>query len=234
MSDLGALSVTCEPTSLTGCNPKESLLCHRFASCLVCCAAGVIAGAKPSALFSFDPGAVLGDGGAAVGRVVDTYARLLPGFGVSLACVGRSGRRLNLLVWRRDLVTSVLGDADKRELLRAAGHDVRDADRLMGSFSRDLRAFFGCHDHMRRGGHRGRLAFPHEIGLVLGYPLADVIGFMCGGRETCRGPWKAYGDVEEARREFGRLRMQEERCRERFAYGVTLASLLRGRGGAAA
>ena len=80
MSDLGALSVTCEPTSLTGCNPKESLLCHRFASCLVCCAAGVIAGAKPSALFSFDPGAVLGDGGAAVGRVVDTYARLLPAY----------------------------------------------------------------------------------------------------------------------------------------------------------
>jgi len=38
--------------------------------------------------------------------------------------------------------------------------------------------------------------FPHEIGVFLGYPLKDVVGFMGWARLpfTCQGPWKIYGD----------------------------------------
>lgn len=38
--------------------------------------------------------------------------------------------------------------------------------------------------------------FPHEIGLLLGYPLKDVAGFMEGkSRPAYRGSWMVYGDV---------------------------------------
>jgi hypothetical protein len=37
---------------------------------------------------------------------------------------------------------------------------------------------------------------PHEIGLLLGIPLKDVLGFMGRGQEclSCRGMWCIYGD----------------------------------------
>ena len=41
-------------------------------------------------------------------------------------------------------------------------------------------------------------AVPHEIGIVLGYPLKDVAGFMGISRRefSCQGPWKIYGNPE--------------------------------------
>ena len=49
--------------------------------------------------------------------------------------------------------------------------------------------------------------FPHEIGLFLGYPPADVDGFMHrkGECKLC-GIWKVYDDVEGALRQFARCR----------------------------
>ena len=46
--------------------------------------------------------------------------------------------------------------------------------------------------------------FPHEVGIFLGYPLADVQGFMAhGGRNyLLKGPWKVYGEAENGRRRF--------------------------------
>ncbi len=42
----------------------------------------------------------------------------------------------------------------------------------------------------------GSAAFPHEIGIFLGYPLKDVAAFMGWIRLpfACQGPWKMYGD----------------------------------------
>ena len=49
--------------------------------------------------------------------------------------------------------------------------------------------------------------FPHEVGLFLGYPPADVDGFM-HRKDECKlcGIWKVYDDVESAVRQFGRCR----------------------------
>ena len=51
---------------------------------------------------------------------------------------------------------------------------------------------------------QGEREFPHEIGIFLGYPLEDVVGFIrckgCGYK--CAGLWKVYGDEEQAKRCF--------------------------------
>lgn len=51
-------------------------------------------------------------------------------------------------------------------------------------------------------------AFPHEIGIFLGYPLSDVVGFIQnqGRNFTCCGCWKSYGDPDAAQRYFDQLR----------------------------
>lgn len=54
-------------------------------------------------------------------------------------------------------------------------------------------------------------AFPHELGLLLGYPAVDVKGFMeqAGKNFLYSGYWKVYGNVRETVllfREFGRAK----------------------------
>lgn len=46
--------------------------------------------------------------------------------------------------------------------------------------------------------------FPHEIGLLLGYPLEDVIGYIKnqGQQALENGYWKVYGDVKRAKDMF--------------------------------
>ena len=54
--------------------------------------------------------------------------------------------------------------------------------------------------------------FPHEIGVFLGYPLADVQGFISNHGKNCLlcGCWKVYSDPESARRTFANY----DRCRD--------------------
>ena len=57
----------------------------------------------------------------------------------------------------------------------------------------------GYQEHMD-----GKRGFPHEIGLVLGYPPVDVEGFIKKeGRDFLySGYWKVYGNLEDTLKIF--------------------------------
>ena len=59
----------------------------------------------------------------------------------------------------------------------------------------------------RPGWHKGEHS-PHEIGIFLGYPLEDVVGFVRnkGKNYTFKGYWKAYGDPAAAQARFASFR----------------------------
>lgn len=69
--------------------------------------------------------------------------------------------------------------------------------------------------------------FPHEIGLFLGYPLDDVIGFIeqQGKNYKCCGIWKVYGDEEQSQVLFRKLKKCSEVYKRLFANGRTLLQL---------
>jgi len=73
-------------------------------------------------------------------------------------------------------------------------------------------------------------AFPHEIGLFLGYPPKDVEGFIrdpdCPLRSSCKGCWKVYSDPEGARRIFRRYRKCTACYLKRIQEGSTLEQLI--------
>ena len=50
--------------------------------------------------------------------------------------------------------------------------------------------------------------FPHEIGVFLGYPLEDVMGFIHhnGKNFQLSGMWKVYGNKEDAEEKFGKYK----------------------------
>lgn len=54
----------------------------------------------------------------------------------------------------------------------------------------------------------GSEEFPHEIGVFLGYPLNDVLGFIKYHGSNCKGmgDWKVYGDLGEAQKTFAKFK----------------------------
>lgn len=224
MSGRHAMAVHLTDGLVEHCDERLSDVCLAFAETLVRMAGGVIAGIKPSAIFSipmraFCVGRWRQLERQALDEALRAYAQVLPSYGASLAVLHRNDRRVYLMIWRPDMIEAALADEDAAAILQREGYATASADEWVMELRRRLAAFY------RRDADA---AFPHEIGLFLGYPPEDVHGFMAGEEATCVGPWRAYGDVEVARRRFEALERHERRCRTRFACGETLDELFSG------
>ncbi len=69
--------------------------------------------------------------------------------------------------------------------------------------------------------------FPHEMGLFLGYPPMDVLGFILneGAHYKKAGLWKVYGDEAEAQKRFALYKKCTAAYLCRYRQGVSLETL---------
>ena len=143
-----------------------------------------------------------------IGRLND----ILVPRGVRLAALHRSGDRTLAYLYRELALRETLSAPEVQALLLRCGYRVFTVEAALRTLRRRLETSPG---------------FPHEIGIFLGYPLADVIGFIQnGGRNClCSGCWKAYANEREARRTFARLNKCRAVYARRFAEGYPLARL---------
>ena len=136
-------------------------------------------------------------------RLSDKGLRLLP-----LKC--REGRAL-IYVYRPHRLYQDLNDNRANELLRACGYECCGTNHCIVRLIERL---------------RGSDAFPHEIGLFLGYPPEDVEGFIYRRSEAkFTGHWKVYGDVESAQRSFQRYRRCTDSYLKQAAKGLEIERL---------
>ena len=68
-------------------------------------------------------------------------------------------------------------------------------------------------------------AFPHEIGLFLGYPPEDVQGFLDHRPCKCSGCWKVYGDENKAKKTFDLYKKCERVYCQQLARGIDIERL---------
>ena len=221
MSGDGAMSVCGDGRLLCGCDRAESDLCERFAAAFVRACAGVIVGVKPLALFLFACDFACAADRRRMTALLGTYGREFERYGVCLRLVGHFAGRHALLAYRPRLVDDVICDEANRAFLVGSGYDASCCTVLMRQFRARLGAYY---DAKARGVVAP--AFPHELGLLFGYPLADVVGYIRGERMTARGSWRAYGDPDEARARFRFLSDHEDGCKRRYADGQPLTALL--------
>jgi Protein of unknown function (DUF3793) len=110
------------------------------------------------------------------------------------------GDSLLLFIYQPEALKLLLARKSVAVILQKAGYDEPgDPEKILAELQLRL-----------AGG-----GFPHEIGVVLGYPLKDVIGFMGWARLefTCQGPWKIFGDPRESLR----LAAAFQHCRSQMA-----------------
>lgn len=184
-----------------------------FESVLIEQCAPTLAGLKPASLFRYLP-----EEADAFRREVNRLARILAPFGVAvrlLKTCSHTGAHL-VYVYRAGWLRRILKEPAVREFLHQSGYTL---ERGCGGLLEQL---------------SGRLClerdFPHEIGVFLGYPLEDVVGFIenRGRNYTCCGHWKVYGDPDAAQKRFDdyrRCTVQYKNCVRR---GERLAQLVAG------
>ena len=117
-----------------------------------------------------------------------------------------------LYLFRPSSLLRDLAQAQAQDILCQAGYEDTGCLPCLRELTRRLRA---------------REAFPHEIGLFLGYPAEDVQGFIRHRGKGCKrcGCWKVYGDEQAAQARFDAYKRCTARyCRLR-AQGATLAQL---------
>ena len=161
--------------------------------------APVLASLKPAGLFRYETR----DCADLARRVKNWNTQLNPkGLRVRVlkGCV--LNHRYLVYVYRESRLTAVLADEKVQSFLRQEGYRLPEAGEApdVGNMLTQLSRKLCC-----------SAEFPHEIGVFLGYPLGDVVGFIenRGKNFTACGYWKVYTDPTAAQAEFDRYKKCE-------------------------
>ncbi|MBR5485150.1 MAG: DUF3793 family protein [Oscillospiraceae bacterium] len=117
--------------------------------------------------------------------------------GIILRPIKRLQSRILVLVYRYDKLKEAVFKKENLEYLNSQGYPVNEGLENVLCYLEE-RLQDSCN-------------FPHEIGIFLGYPLDDVLGFVNNQGKDCllAGCWKVYSEPEKAQVLFNRY----ERCR---------------------
>lgn len=148
----------------------------------------------------------------ALGYALKEWNAQLCGKGVELLVLRRQDRKALIYVCRKARLERDLNAPGAPRFLSAYGYVRTDAEYALGRLKERL---------------AGSSGFPHEIGLFLGYPLGDVIGFIenAGRNSKCCGCWKVYCNECEARRMFARFDKCKDVYRRLWSQGRSVLQL---------
>lgn len=170
--------------------------------------APTLAGIKTGSLFSCacQPGkSVPGDVQLLDARLSAKGLRALP--------LGRKRNRLLVYVFRPADLKRDLSNPAVHQLMESYGYQPEHPDQCLRHLISRL---------------KDDGSFPHEIGVFLGYPPEDVIGFIENHASNAlyTGVWKVYGNVEQAKRTFEKYRVCTAVLADRIRRGESLEQLV--------
>lgn len=166
-----------------------------------------LASLKVGSLFSF-----LSPACDELRKQINTLNEALGRKGLHLRLVKSLGGRELCYLYRISHLNAVLADPDNAAFLRSHGYEDMNTHSVLKTLCARLEQ---------------NPDFPHEIGLFLGYPLGDVIGFIenQGKNCLCCGCWKAYTDACAAQKLFDRFAKCTSVYKRMYASGRTLDAL---------
>ncbi len=174
---------------------------------IIACCAPTLAGLKTANMFSYKPR-----------RMEELSLELrqanskLNEKGVFVEVLKAGERRVLLYVYRKGMLETDLRREGATGLLRSCGYENAEPEACI----RHLKTRFAGYD-----------GFPHEVGLFLGYPLHDVMGFIeqKGQNYKCTGIWKVYDNEKETQLVFRKLKKCTKIYRRLFENGRSIGKL---------
>jgi len=203
-----------------------------FAELFVAQCAPTLAGLKPANLYRYEPAP--GEKALAMAHGMDAALRRS---GIRVRVLKECARTGALLIYtyRVSAMRRILADGrntaflSRHGLLAAAGPGGSTGEEIpaAGTAGDPAELLPGILDRLSERLCAER-EFPHEIGLLLGYPLDDVVGFIEHRGQACEAScyWKTYTDPELAKRSEERYRKCSKVYRDCFLRGVPFPRLI--------
>lgn len=144
------------------------------------------------------------------------YVRLLTGTGISWMLLNVNKQRAILYLFRRDRLEEYLSGKEIGDFLEGYGYQKGRLEDKLTRLAKRVESFGD-----------GKVSFPHEIGIFLGYPLWDVEGFLKNNGENSirNGYWKVYDDLAGALRTFESFDRSRERAMEELVQGKSIREI---------
>ena len=159
---------------------------------LIAQCSSTLAGLKTGTLFPYR-----GETREELVRSLRSYNKRLVPKGLRLIMLSYEDERALLYMYRPKSLERDLEASLARRMLEERSYPAENPAKCVATLARRM---------------QDKSAFPHEVGLFLGYPAEDVDGFIRNGARdsVCVGTWKVYGDPAAARRKFS----QYKKCSE--------------------
>lgn len=145
--------------------------------------------------------------------VIQTFQKTL----ISYYVILESKNKIIFLLYHKKGLIEYLGKNDVRNTLFQFGYDRFELFDILKEFSRRY-----CNYNKQEG------EFPHELGLLLGYPLEDVKGFIKnqGKNYLYTGYWKVYSNPVETIQLFDKYNRAKEMVIRMLAEGMRVHNIL--------
>lgn len=126
--------------------------------------------------------------------------------------------KATLLLYNESHINRYLRDWRARSLLQRMGYTTMDLQAVLTQFSQRYRRYMKI---------RGE--FPHEMGVILGYPIEDIEGFIenQGKNFLCIGYWKVYENAPAKKKLFQEFERVTKRNLQMVSYGIHIDEVAR-------
>lgn len=134
---------------------------------------------------------------------------------ISVRVIYRSEEKTMFLLYQKEELEAYLQENEKT--MRIFGYNEMDVEKICQELSKRYAVYM-----------EERGSFPHEIGLLLGYPVEDVLGFIEneGKNYLYAGYWKVYGNVVETMALFESYNEAKEQLIRMISQGIEIRRIL--------
>lgn len=137
--------------------------------------------------------------------------------GISFYRLLTAGEKMMFLLFRRNQLEAYLKKPEVKQVFLSEKYQ----DFALGNI---LRSFQKRYEDYMNGGKQ----FPHEMGLLLGYPVEDVTGFIENDGENFlySGYWKVYENMPEKVKLFDRFEHAKETLIQLLSNGLSISDII--------
>lgn len=137
--------------------------------------------------------------------------------GISYYRLLKMEKKVVYLLFNRQQLEQHLLQSGEQELLNREGYPDLNLGKVLRTFQHRYL------EHME-----GEREFPHEMGVILGYPIEDVKGFIehRGKNYLYSGYWKVYENVQETVLLFQKFELAKETLIRMLSNGVSMQQII--------
>lgn len=143
--------------------------------------------------------------------------QILRGTDISYTILLVNGHKITILLYNRRELEEYLEDERVLNLFAKLGYRKFSLDEILPVFQKRYRKYM-----------EDNRSFPHEMGLLLGYPIEDVEGFIQNdGRNFLYiGYWKVYENLSEKLNLFRQFEIAKETLIHLVSNGVSMTDIM--------